>query len=244
VFFQLPILPKHEEEIVEGANARTEPTALRPEITRITSRMFAVNTYIFRWPDRTDCVVIDPGFDVDRILQRLFDTRLTPAAILNTHGHIDHITGNAALKRQWPSCPLAIGEHEVDKLTDPMLNLSGLYGTPVVSPPADLRLRADERFVFAGLEFTTRLTPGHSSGHVVFLWQGSPPWILFGGDVLFAGSVGRTDFPDGSFEQLRASIREQLFTLPDDTVVLPGHGGPTTIGQERRDNPFVGENCD
>lgn len=206
--------------------------------------MFAVNTYIFHWPERTDCLVVDPGFDADRILQRLFDSRLTPAAILNTHGHIDHISGNAALKRQWPDCPLVIGEHETDKLVDPMRNLSGQYGTPIISPPADKTVRAGDRLVFAGFELEVRFTPGHSSGHVVFLWQGSAPWIVFGGDVLFAGSVGRTDFPDGDFEQLRRSIRQQLFTLPDDTVVLPGHGGPTTVGHERRSNPFVGENCE
>lgn len=223
---------------------RTVDQHPRPEIVRITSRMFAVNTYIASIPGRSDCVVIDPGFDVDRILQRLFDTRLTPAAILNTHGHIDHISGNAALKKQWPSCPIVIGEFETEKLVDPMRNLSGLYGTPVVSPAADRTVRADERLEYAGLELTTRFTPGHSSGHVVFLWQGSSPWVVFGGDVLFAGSVGRTDFPDGDFERLRTSIREQLFSLPDDTIVLPGHGGPTTIGQERQANPYVGDNCE
>ncbi|MFM7072402.1 MAG: MBL fold metallo-hydrolase [Planctomycetota bacterium] len=230
-----------------SSQAKSERTAdqhARPEIVRITSRMFAVNTYIANLPGRSDCVVIDPGFDVDRILQRLFDTRLTPAAILNTHGHIDHISGNAALKKQWPSCPIVIGELETDKLVDPMRNLSGLYGTPVVSPPADRTVRAGERIDYAGLELTTRFTPGHSSGHVVFLWQRSTPWVVFGGDVLFAGSVGRTDFPDGDFEQLRKSIREQLFSLPGETIVLPGHGGPTTVAQERHANPYVGDNCE
>jgi glyoxylase-like metal-dependent hydrolase (beta-lactamase superfamily II) len=221
------LLDHKRRGIVEATKEPADTPPARPTVTRITSRMFAVNTYIVHLPDRRDCVVIDPGFDVDRILQRLFDTRLTPAAILNTHGHIDHISGNEALKRQWPGCP--------------MRNLSGLYGTPVVSPSADRLVRDGERLEFGGMGFTTRFTPGHSSGHVVFVWQGSMPWLVFGGDVLFAGSVGRTDFPDGDFEQLRASIHEHLFTLPDDTVVLPGHGGPTTVGQERRENPYVGQ---
>ena len=82
--------------------------------------------------------------------------------------------------------------------------------------------------------------PGHSIGHIVFMYRGSSPLIVFGGDVLFAGSIGRTDFPDGSFEQLRDGIHTKLFTLPDDTIVLPGHGPPTTIGRERQSNPFVG----
>jgi glyoxylase-like metal-dependent hydrolase (beta-lactamase superfamily II) len=235
------LLDHKRRGIVEATKEPADTPPARPTVTRITSRMFAVNTYIVHLPDRRDCVVIDPGFDVDRILQRLFDTRLTPAAILNTHGHIDHISGNEALKRQWPGCPLVIGEFEADKLIDPMRNLSGLYGTPVVSPSADRLVRDGERLEFGGMGFTTRFTPGHSSGHVVFVWQGSMPWLVFGGDVLFAGSVGRTDFPDGDFEQLRASIHEHLFTLPDDTVVLPGHGGPTTVGQERRENPYVGQ---
>ena len=82
--------------------------------------------------------------------------------------------------------------------------------------------------------------PGHSCGHVVFVWKGTSPWYVFGGDVLFAGSIGRYDFPDGDFGQLRDGIHGKLFTMPDDTIVLPGHGPPTTVGEEKRTNPFVG----
>ena len=216
------------------------PPGVRPQIHLVTSRMFAINTYIVHLPGRTDCLVVDPGFDTSRILDLLFDLRLTPAAILNTHGHIDHIAGNAAIKSQWPNCPIVIGAAEATKLTDPLQNLSGLYGTPVVSPPADVLVHHGEVFSAAGLDLLTLSTPGHSSGHVVFVWRGERPWIVLGGDVLFAGSVGRTDFPDGDFAQLRQAIHTQLFALPDDTVVLPGHGGKTSVGQERRSNPFVG----
>lgn len=225
--------------MAESADPRTE-TNVRPQIITITSRMFAINTYIVYRPTRTDCVVVDPGFDSGRIIQTLFELRLTPAAVLNTHGHVDHIVGNAALKKEWPRCPLVIGADEADKLTDPYKNLSGLYGTPVVSPPADTLVRAGETYSAAGLDFLTLAAPGHSSGHVVFVWRGASPWFVLGGDVLFQGSVGRTDFPDGDFEQLRAAIHSQLFPLPADTIVYPGHGGPTTIGAERRSNPYVG----
>jgi glyoxylase-like metal-dependent hydrolase (beta-lactamase superfamily II) len=92
----------------------------------------------------------------------------------------------------------------------------------------------------AGIDLEVAHIPGHSSGHVVFIWRGARPIVVFGGDVLFAGSIGRTDFPDGSFEELAAGIHTKLFTLPDDTIVLPGHGPATTVGDEKRTNPFVG----
>ena len=93
---------------------------------------------------------------------------------------------------------------------------------------------------YAGFRLRVRNTPGHSSGHVVFVAEELSPIQVFGGDVLFSGSIGRTDFPDGSFEELKRSIHEKLFTLPDDTIVLPGHGPATTVGEEKRSNPFVG----
>jgi glyoxylase-like metal-dependent hydrolase (beta-lactamase superfamily II) len=165
---------------------------------------------------------------------------LRPAAILCTHGHADHIGGNATLKQQWPECPLVIGHGDAEKLTDAELNLSAGFGVPVVSPPADRTLREGEQFRAAGFEFDVYEAPGHSCGHVVFLCRQCQPWRLFGGDVLFHGSVGRTDFPDGDFDALRSAIHDKLFTLPDDTIVLSGHGPATTIGHEKRTNPFVG----
>ncbi|MFO0819245.1 MAG: MBL fold metallo-hydrolase [Pirellulales bacterium] len=225
--------------MAESVERRTDNTD-RPQIITITSRMFAINTYIVYLPGRTDCIVVDPGFDTSRIIDKLFELRLTPAAILNTHGHVDHIFGNAALKKEWPRCPLVIGADEEDKLTDPYKNLSGLYGTPVVSPPADTLVHHGETYSAAGLDFLTLSAPGHSSGHVVFVWRGESPWFVLGGDVLFQGSVGRTDFPDGDFDQLREAIHSHLFPLPADTIVYPGHGGATTIGIERRSNPYVG----
>lgn len=210
-------------------------------VATIVSRPFQENTYVAWLEGHTDCLVIDPGLQPELILQLLESEELTPAAILNTHGHSDHIAGNAAMKRRWPDCPLVIGEHEVEKLTDPHKNLSADFGLSLVSPPADATVREGERYSAAGFDLLVREIPGHSSGHVVFVWEAGTPQVVFGGDVLFAGSVGRTDeMVGGDFEQLAAGIRGKLFTLPDDTIVLPGHGPTTTIGEEKRTNPFVG----
>jgi glyoxylase-like metal-dependent hydrolase (beta-lactamase superfamily II) len=112
---------------------------------------------------------------------------------------------------------------------------------PLVSPPADQTVREGEVYSAAGFDLEVIETPGHSAGHVVFLWRGGGPFRVFGGDVLFQGSIGRTDLFDGNHDLLLRVIREKLFTLPDDTIVFPGHGRPTTIGEEKRTNPFVGE---
>jgi hydroxyacylglutathione hydrolase len=205
----------------------------------VVSQMFGENAFIARLEGREDCLVIDPGFDADRIIQRIEQLELTPAAILNTHGHADHIAGNGALKQRWPDCPLVIGADEAPKLTDPAGNLSGSYGIGLISPPADQHLRDGDTFQAAGIELEVLATPGHSCGHIVYLYKGGSPWIVFGGDVLFQGSVGRADFPDSDPQTLADSIRQKLYRLPEDTVVLPGHGDATTIGQEKQFNPFV-----
>ena len=215
------------------------PDQVRLILETIVSRPFAENSYIAQISGRSDCVIVDPGFEPDVIIEYVTRNHLTPAAILNTHGHVDHIAGNEAMKRCWPNCPLVIGAIDAEKLVDPFKNLSGVYGAGITSPPADLLVREGDVYRAAGLELEVREAPGHSTGHVVFLWKGGEPWIVFGGDVLFQGSVGRTDFPDGDAAQLAAAIRTKLYTLPNDTIVLPGHGDPTTIGDEKRHNPFV-----
>jgi glyoxylase-like metal-dependent hydrolase (beta-lactamase superfamily II) len=211
------------------------------QITTVVSEMFAENAFIIHLNGRTDCIVIDPSFDTLPILQYLTQNELTVSAILNTHGHTDHIVGNKDIKSQFPEAPLVIGAGDAPKLTDPQLNLSASYGLGIVSPPADQTVEHGEIIEFAGIRLETRNTPGHSSGHVVWIWHETTPVVAINGDVLFAGSIGRTDFPDGSFEILEESIRQQLYTLPDDTIVLTGHGNKTTIGQEKRMNPFVSE---
>jgi hydroxyacylglutathione hydrolase len=210
------------------------------QLATILSQPFEQNCYVARLRDRKDCVIIDPGLEPEKILRYLDQQGVTPAAILNTHGHSDHIAGNGAVKKRWPDCPLIIGAGDAAKLTDPWLNLSAGFGVPMVSPAADVLVQDGDSYEAAGFELQVRTIPGHSVGHVVYLWEGEEPPVVFVGDVIFAGSIGRTDFTDGDQRGLILGIRSKLFTLPDETILLPGHGGPTTVGEEKRNNPFAG----
>jgi glyoxylase-like metal-dependent hydrolase (beta-lactamase superfamily II) len=214
-------------------------TALR--VGRVQSLPFGENTYIAQLDGRNDCIVIDPGFEPDPIFEYLDRQSLTPAAIVCTHGHSDHIAGNAAIKNRWPDCPIVIGEVDAEKLTNPVTNMSAVFGFHIVSPPADRTLREGERFEAAGIGLDAYDTPGHSTGHIVLVCKHVTPWQVFSGDILFEGGIGRYDLPGGSFETLRKSIHDKLFTLPDDTILLPGHGPETTVGHQKRTNPYVGE---
>jgi len=208
-------------------------------VRRIVSAPFAENTFVARCEGRDDCLVVDPGLEPDQIIAYLERERLTPAVILNTHGHADHIAGNAEMKRLWPECPLVIGRGDAPKLTSAALNLSLGFGMPITSPPADRLLDEGDLVEAAGFRLKVVEVPGHSCGHVAFIAQDTSPPFVFGGDVLMAGSTGRWDFPDGSREQLFHGIHTKLFTLPDETIVYPGHGQRTTIGVEKRTNPVL-----
>lgn len=208
-------------------------------VQTIVSQMFGQNCFVLSVEGRADCLVIDPGLDAGKIIKTLQQKELTPSAVLNTHGHMDHVAGNEAIKEQWPDCPIIIGHKEAEKLTDPSKNLSRDFGLPMTSPPADRLVSEGDTFEGAGVSLEVVEAPGHSAGHVVYVWKGGAPWIAFCGDVLFRGSVGRSDFPDSNPSHLFDSIRIKLYSLPDDTIVLPGHGEATTIGQEKQTNPFV-----
>lgn len=193
------------------------------------------NCYVLRDEDRGRALVIDPGAD-DAWLRETI-AGYTVEAILISHAHFDHIGGAAALQ-ELTGAPILIHQAEAEWLTDPQLNGSArrLDVVGLVTAPAPARfLEHGQQIAFADQRIEVRHTPGHSPGSVSFIFNN----ICICGDALFQGSIGRTDLPFSDHEQLLSSIREQLLSLPDETTVLPGHGPKTTIGNERRTNPFL-----
>jgi glyoxylase-like metal-dependent hydrolase (beta-lactamase superfamily II) len=207
--------------------------------TVIPVTAFAQNCSIV-WCERTgQGAVIDPGGDVDRILAAAKEEGVTIGKVLLTHAHIDHAGGAAELARQL-EVPIE-GPHEGDRYWIEQLDQQGrMFGLgPSESFVPDRWLVDGDRVQVGDVEFEVRHCPGHTPGHVVFY---SPrDRVAFVGDVLFAGSIGRTDFPGGDYDTLIRSIRNQLFVLGDDVRFIPGHGPMSTFGDERRANPFVGD---
>jgi hydroxyacylglutathione hydrolase len=189
------------------------------------------------------CVVIDPGHGAEGPLEDLFsEYGLAPVAVLLTHGHVDHtwsVTPVCGAK----DVPALIHPEDRGMLTNPFDGLGIRPGTPILgrlewAEPADVRELTDgETLSFAGLDLRVDAVPGHTRGSVTFSTEGE----FFSGDLLFAGSIGRTDLPGGSFAQIQASLARVPLALPDETVVRPGHGPDTTIGRERATNPFLAD---
>ena len=203
----------------------------------VVSEPFMENTYILWQQQSKDAIIVDPGTQPQLIIDALSSRNLTAKYILNTHGHIDHIAGNAAMKEAFPDAPLVIGKNDAPMLTNSMLNLSFSYGMEILSPEADSLVHDQDQVNYCGIPMLVREIPGHSPGHVAFIIHDAK--LVIGGDVLFREGIGRTDFPGGSHELLLSGIREKLFTLPGDYVVLPGHGPETTIDYEKANNPFL-----
>ncbi len=185
----------------------------------------------------TPCWIVDAGFDPDDLIDYVKDNHLEPQAVLMTHAHVDHIAGLNAVRDAFPDVPILIHGDESEFLTDTMLNLSAMTPFPTVAPEATDTLAHEQTLQLGEFTCEVRHTPGHSPGGVAFCFHDKKLAIV--GDTLFAGSVGRTDFPTSNPEAMFTSIREQLLTLPDETQVLPGHGPVTTVGQERETNPFL-----
>jgi len=204
------------------------------QIETIVVSPFETNCYLV-W-NKTDKrgVIIDPGDEDERILERLEKLGVTAEAILLTHGHGDHIAAVKPIKDKL-QIPLYIGRGDEAMLESPSANVSAFLGFQITCPPAD-HIVADGDIVKIGsIAFSVIATPGHSAGGVCYFAER----FLFCGDTLFYGSIGRTDLPGGNYQQLIDSIDRNILTLPDDIVCYPGHGPATNVGQERKNNPFL-----
>lgn len=221
-------------------------------ITGFPAQAFGTNCYVVATGPGEQCVIVDPGIGVlDELEEVLAEHRLHPAAVLLTHGHIDHTFSVAPVcGARGITAYVHPGDREL--LADPAKGLSAdltaMFGgrLPYTEPDDVAELTDGATMVLAGLEITVDHAPGHTGGSVLFRLPGAgSPWeteqVCLSGDVLFAGSIGRTDLPGGSMPSMMTSLREKILPLADDTVVLPGHGPATTIGQERVSNPYLHE---
>ena len=208
------------------------------KIDRLVLGSFETNCYILRSSETNkDCLIIDTGLEAGQLINFLQQHKLNPVAVILTHGHIDHVTGVALLRESFPEIKVYIHKLDAEMLTGTKDNLSTLAGQTFSTEPADGFIEEGDKIEHANIELEVLHTPGHTPGGVS-LYSKQDSLVLVG-DTLFAGSVGRTDFPGASFAQLKKSIKEKLFTLPDETFCLPGHGPQTTIAQEKAHNPFL-----
>lgn len=208
-------------------------------VTGFTFNAFSENTYLLH--DTTgQCVVIDPGCyertEQEALRQFIAEQGLQVVLLLNTHCHIDHVLGNQFVLDAY-QVPFLI--HEADLATlRAVPAYAPSYGFPHYTPAEPTGFLTPEQPIrFGETELEVRFAPGHAPGHIIFYH--APTSTVIGGDVLFQGSIGRTDLPGGDYATLIDSIKRELLTLPDNTTVYPGHGPATTVGQERRSNPFL-----
>ncbi len=198
--------------------------------------MVSTNCYIIYRDGGSQAMIVDPADHPQQILLECKNLRVTPEAVLLTHGHFDHITAAEDLRRE-TGCRVYVAEDEEKLLLDPEKNLSCKMGRQRVSLSADEEVKDGQILELLGWKWRVIATPGHTAGSVCYYLEEED--VLISGDTLFAESLGRTDLPTGSSGQIVASICEKLFELPDDTIVYPGHGDPTTIGHEKQYNPVV-----
>jgi len=184
-----------------------------------------------------DCLIIDTGLDAGELIDFLHRYNLNPVAVVLTHGHVDHVTGVVALRGRFPNIKVYIHKLDAGMLTGEKDNLSALAGVSFSHEHADFPLKEGDVIEQANIKLDVLHTPGHTQGGICLYSKNEG--IIFVGDTLFADSVGRTDFPGGNAAQLIKSIKQKLCTLPDETIVYPGHGPQTTISQEKAHNPFL-----
>ncbi|MFE5702417.1 MBL fold metallo-hydrolase [Rhodococcus koreensis] len=217
-------------------------------VTGFPAGMFQTNCYILAQDDAPECVVVDPGQDAAEPLFEFLDqSNLTPTAVLLTHGHLDHVWNAYDVCEKF-GIPAFIHPEDRYMLSDPGRGIGPtmkpfIEGMTFVEPGEVIELADGDVIEQAGMSFAVDHTPGHTQGSVVFrtrvVTENGPVEIALTGDTLFQGSIGRSDLPGGNHEQLLQSIADKLLVLADDTAVLPGHGGSSTVGAERGSNPFL-----
>lgn len=203
-------------------------------VERLVVGALEANCYIIWCTETKECLVIDPGGDAELILKKINEKGLKARSIIDTHGHVDHIAANAKVKEA-TGAELLVHALDESLLTSRIANLSMFTGEVLRSVPPDRTLQDGDIVQAGGVSLQVLHTPGHTKGSISLVGEG----MAFTGDTLFAGSVGRTDLPGGSYSALLSSIKDKLMTLPGETVVYPGHGPSTTIDQESRHNPFL-----
>ena len=192
------------------------------------------NCYLVYCPETLECAVVDPGAEAPKIVRLIASKGLQPVILLNTHGHIDHIGANKEIKEKF-GIPLCIHRHDEPLLTNVQQSELAFFLGAQDSPAPDQYLEDGETIKVGQSSLRVIHTPGHSPGSVIFLGDG----FLLSGDTLFFGGVGRTDLPGGSWPELVDSIKTKILIMPDEMPVLPGHGPFTSVGQEKRSNPFI-----
>ena len=195
---------------------------------------FETNTYLVWETESLEAILIDPAAPSEKLKNEIKELKMVLKMIINTHGHGDHIGGNDFFCTEF-SCPLAIHENDADMLLNDNLNFASMMGISYQPKEATILFKQDEQIQLGEAILNVFHTPGHTKGCIVIY---SKPY-LFSGDTLFQLEVGRCDLPGGNYYNLKSSIRKKIFVLPDDTIVLPGHGDSTTVGVEKAENPYM-----